>query len=246
MNVLRSLVFYVVFYTASILFSVASILCLPLRGSRYRKVANAWSAFHRWCVEHILGITVITEGQRADGPVLYAIKHESFFEAIDLATALGEPVVFAKEELFKIPAWGKALREYGGIPVARGDGAKALRFMLSEAKRFSSSGRPLIIFPEGTRVPHGTRPPLRAGFAALYKLLRLPVVPVAIDSGPLYHRNWKRRGTITIRFGDPIPAGLPREEIEMRVHAAINELNSGTPTGGVADAVPDAGDQLPS
>ncbi|RZA30052.1 MAG: 1-acyl-sn-glycerol-3-phosphate acyltransferase [Proteobacteria bacterium] len=246
MNVLRSLVFYVVFYTASILFSVASILCLPLRGSRYRKVANAWSAFHRWCVGHILGITVITQGKRAEGPVLYAIKHESFFEAIDLATALGEPVVFAKEELFKIPAWGKALREYGGIPVARGDGAKALRFMLSEAKRFSSSGRPLIIFPEGTRVPHGTRPPLRAGFAALYKLLRLPVVPVAIDSGPLYHRNWKRRGTITIRFGDPIPAGLPREEIEMRVHAAINELNSGAPTGGVPDAVADAGDQLPS
>jgi 1-acyl-sn-glycerol-3-phosphate acyltransferase len=75
-------------------------------------------------------------------------------------------------------------------------------------------------------VPHGTRPPLRAGFAGLYKLLRLPVVPVAVDSGPVYQRLWKPRGTITIRFGEPIPPGLPREELEARVHAAINELNS--------------------
>jgi 1-acyl-sn-glycerol-3-phosphate acyltransferase len=97
--------------------------------------------------------------------------------------------------------------------------------MMAEARRFAGGGRPLAIFPEGTRVPHGKRPPLRSGFAGLYKLLGLPVVPVAIDSGPPYHHRWKRRGTITVRFGEPIPAGLPREEIELRVHAAINALN---------------------
>jgi 1-acyl-sn-glycerol-3-phosphate acyltransferase len=74
-------------------------------------------------------------------------------------------------------------------------------------------------------VPHGERAPLRSGFAGLYKLLGLPVVPVAVDSGPLYHRLWKRRGTITVRFGEIIPPGLPREEVEARVHAAINALN---------------------
>jgi 1-acyl-sn-glycerol-3-phosphate acyltransferase len=88
-----------------------------------------------------------------------------------------------------------------------------------------AEGRVLAIFPEGTRVPHGTRPALQSGFAGLYKLLGLPVVPVAVDSGYCYHRRWKRRGTITIRVGDPIPAGLPREEIEARVVAAINALN---------------------
>ncbi len=83
----------------------------------------------------------------------------------------------------------------------------------------------LVIFPEGTRVPHGSAPKLQSGFAALYKALGLPVVPVAVDSGPLYHRRWKRPGTITIAAGEPIPPGLPRAEIEARVHEAINVLN---------------------
>jgi 1-acyl-sn-glycerol-3-phosphate acyltransferase len=108
----------------------------------------------------------------------------------------------------------------------RGAGAKGLRAMLAQAQGFVGGGRPLAIFPEGTRIPHGARPPLRSGFAGLYKLLGLPVVPVAIDSGPTYHRWWKRRGTITVRFGETIPPGLPREEIEGRVHAAINVLNA--------------------
>ena len=82
-----------------------------------------------------------------------------------------------------------------------------------------------MIFPEGTRVPHGSKAKLQAGFAGLYKLIGLPVVPVAVNSGPLYHRFWKRSGTITYRIGEKIPPGLPRAEIEARVAAAINALN---------------------
>ena len=97
--------------------------------------------------------------------------------------------------------------------------------MLAEARQRVADGRPLVIFPEGTRVPHGTQPPLQAGFAGLYKMLGLPVIPVAVDSGPLYQRRWKRAGTIRYRYGTEIPPGLPREEIEARVYAAINALN---------------------
>jgi 1-acyl-sn-glycerol-3-phosphate acyltransferase len=109
--------------------------------------------------------------------------------------------------------------------VARSEGASALRAMLADARLFAESGRPLVIFPEGTRVPHGTRPKLQSGFAGIYKMLGLPVVPVAVNTGPLYHRRWKQPGTITYRFGEAIPAGLPRAEMEARVHAAINALN---------------------
>jgi 1-acyl-sn-glycerol-3-phosphate acyltransferase len=108
--------------------------------------------------------------------------------------------------------------------VEREAGAKALRAMFAVAKDYAGSGRPLAIFPEGTRVPPGSTPPLRAGFAGLYKVLGLPVVPVAVDSGRLYQRRWKRPGTITYRFAEPIPAGLPREAIETRVAAAIRAL----------------------
>jgi 1-acyl-sn-glycerol-3-phosphate acyltransferase len=225
--VLRSLLFYALFYGATVGFVLACLVAmLALPVEQFRKVPNAWSTFHRRCVVHILGIRVREEGARPQGPVLYALKHESFFEAIDLGHLLKDPVPFGKEELFRIPGWGRAARAYGAIPVMRSAGAKGLRAMLGEARRYIGSGRPLAIFPEGTRIPHGQRPPLRAGFAGLYKLLGLPVVPVAIDSGPTYQRRWKRRGTITLRFGKPIPPGLPREEIEARVHAAINELNS--------------------
>ena len=98
--------------------------------------------------------------------------------------------------------------------------------MLRAASAAIAEGRPIVIFPEGTRVPPGAQPPLQPGFAGLYRALGLPVVPVAVDSGRLWPRGKlvKHAGTITMRFGAPIPPGLPRAGIEARVHAAINAL----------------------
>lgn len=225
MHVIRSLIFYPVFYSISIFHVVGSVLAIPVNTRLLRAVVRGWAQWHRWCVTHILGIDIRMEGDVPDGPALFVGKHESFFEAIDAPALHRDPSVFAKAELFKIPGWGRAAHGYGLIPVARDQGAKTLRHMLSNAREKVADGRPLVIFAEGTRVPHGQCPPLLSGFAAIYKLLGLPVVPVAVDSGPLYHRTWKRRGTITYRFGDVIPPGLPREEVEARVHAAINALN---------------------
>jgi 1-acyl-sn-glycerol-3-phosphate acyltransferase len=176
-------------------------------------------------VRNLLGIEVVLEGALPQAPVLVAIKHESFFEAIDTPRLFAHPAVFAKQELFRIPGWGHSARVYGLVPVARDEGAKALRAMIASAKDRVAAGRPLVIFPEGTRVPHGTQPPLQAGFAGLYKLLGLPVVPIAVDSGRAYRHAIKRPGRITYKVGETIPAGLPREEVEARVHRAINALN---------------------
>lgn len=228
LDIVRSLAFYLAFYLGSVFFVVAAVVVVPLGPRVLRRVVRGWSQWHRGCVRWLLGIRVRCEGQPPAGAVLFAYKHESFFEAIDLPCEIGFPAVFAKAELMRIPLWGTVARHYGNVPVERGEGAKALRAMRTAALEHTKLGRPLAIFPEGTRVPHGSAPPLQSGFAGLYKLLALPVVPVAVDSGPLYHRRWKRAGTITVRYGETIPPGLPRAEAEARVHAAINALNPPT------------------
>jgi len=231
LDVLRSCAFYPAFYGGSVGIVLAAFILLMLGSERrFRIAVHAWSGWHRLCAKWLLGQHVRIEGTLPDGPVLIAVKHESFFEAIDLPTLLDLPVVFAKAELLRIPVWGRAGERYGLVGVEREQGARALRRMIAAARERSGNGaRPLAIFPEGTRVPHGTAPELKSGFAGLYKLLDLPVVAVAVDSGPLYHRLWKRPGTITYRFSEVIPNGLPRHEAEARVRAAMNALNPAPP-----------------
>lgn len=224
-SVLRSLLFYPVFYTGSVPYVLAALALMNVSERKFRWVVSQWSHWHRLCCRALLGIRVELDNPVFRPGVLYAVRHEAFFEAIDMPWLFQNPVVFAKAELLRIPGWGKAGERFGLIGVDREGGARALRTMLTEARRRIAEGRPLVIFPEGTRIPHGERRPLQAGFAGIYKLLGLPVIPVAVDSGPLYHRRWKQAGTIRYRFGEEIPPGLPREEIEARVEAAINELN---------------------
>lgn len=225
-DVLRSLAFYIAFYGVSMPLVLLAVLAAFLAPSAFRTVADSWSAWHRYCMTHILGIRIETRGRLPEGQYFVAYKHESFFEAIDLPQVVPAPGVFAKMELMRIPLWGRAAAAYGIVGIDRNQGAKTLRAMVTAARQLIAQGRPLAIFPEGTRVAHDSRPPLQAGFAGLYKMLGLPVVPIAVNSGPLYHRRWKRRGVITILIGEPIEPGLPRAEIEGRVHAAINALNS--------------------
>lgn len=225
MLLLRNLAFYAAFYLGSVVYVTAAVCAIPFGAPPLRRVVAAWARYHRACLRRCAGIELAFDGTRPDGPALYAIRHESFFEAIDAPAHFTDPVPFAKRELSWIPGWGLAADYYGMVWVARDQGARALRTMVREAQRHAAEGRPLVIFPEGTRVPHGRRGTLQAGFAGLYKMLGLPVVPVAVDSGPLYHRRLKRQGTITYRYGAPIPPGLPREELEARVAEAINVLN---------------------
>jgi len=225
MRLLRNLAFYFAFYLGSLLITSASLAVLPFSVEAFRRQVRNWSQWQRWCLTHLLGCEIVLEGAPLAEPVLYAMKHESFFEAIDTPALFDCPSVFAKQELFSIPLWGRAAAAFGLVPVERNAGARALMTMIRSAKALAADGRPLVIFPEGTRVPHGEKRELQSGFAGLYKMLGLPVVPVAVDSGPVYHRLYKRPGRITYRFAEPIPPGLPRAEVETRVREAINTLN---------------------
>lgn len=225
MIILRNLLFYPAFYGGSIFFVLASVFSIPFGGKPLRLAVASWARYHRLCLRWLIGIKLRVEGKLAEEPVFYAVRHESFFEAIDAPAMYDTPVTFAKHELSVIPGWGRAARAYGMIFVERDQGARALRKMVAAGRAYSQQGRPLVIYPEGTRTPHGQAGKLQAGFAGLYKLLGLPVVPVAVNSGPLYHRFWKRPGIITYRIGETIPPGLPRAEIESQVTAAINALN---------------------
>ncbi|MEG3181574.1 lysophospholipid acyltransferase family protein [Sphingomonas sp. LT1P40] len=226
MTLLRNIAFVLVFYTASVLIVLGAPIA-ALFGTRVlRPYCMRWTGFGMWCAHHILGIRVQMEGAMIAGPALYAAKHESMFETMALAYLLGTPAVVMKQELGQIPGWGWAARKYGAVIVNREASAKALRRMMHEAQGALAEGRSILIFPEGSRVPVGETPELRSGFAGLYRVLKIPVVGIALDSGRVWPRKGlKRPGIVTIRFFSPIPPGLSREEIEAQTHASINALN---------------------
>jgi 1-acyl-sn-glycerol-3-phosphate acyltransferase len=226
MNRLRTIAFALVFYGGTVLWVAAAALALLFGRRAVQAMANGWARYHRACAAAILGIRTEVEGEVPRGAVLVAAKHQAMFETLEMVPVLGLPQVVMKRELARIPVWGWVARRYGMIAVDRSGGAGALRRLMKEAERAVAEGRPIVIFPEGTRVEPGDRPALQPGFAGLYRAFNLPVVPVALDSGRLWPRRGpKRPGIVTMRFGTPIPPGLPRREVEARVHAAINALD---------------------
>ena len=223
---LRSLLFAAMFYPGTLYYVLSVILVAPFGSRPVQRQVHAWSAYHYWLVRHVLKIRFEWEGEIPAGAYLIAVKHQAMVEAVDTLRFARTPVVVMKRELSVLPLFGWVTLRYGIIPVDRTAGARALREMMAAAKAAIAGGRPVIIFPEGTRVPPGEAPPLQPGFAGLYRALGLPVVPVAHDSGMLWPRKGpKRSGTIHFKVGEVIPAGLKRDEIEARVHAAINALN---------------------
>ncbi|HWC56025.1 MAG TPA: lysophospholipid acyltransferase family protein [Sphingomicrobium sp.] len=228
MAVLRSLLYAAIFYPATVLWVLAGLPATLFGRKPTLAVVLSWVDFHHWLARNILGIRVLVEGSIPTGPRLIAVKHQSMFETLEMVRLSRLPIIVMKKELADIPLFGFLTRQYGVIPVERSAGAKALRTLVDEGRQAIATGRPVIIYPEGTRVRIGERPELKSGFAALYRALGLPVVPVAVDSGRLWGRGFVHQsGTVTLKVADEIAAGLPRKEIEVRVHAAINALELG-------------------
>jgi len=222
---LRSLLYAAIFYPATVLWVLVGVVATLLGRRATLAVVLSWVEFHHWLVTSVLGIRVRVEGEVPAGQHLIAVKHQSMLETMEMVRLTNLPVIVLKKELADIPLFGWMTRCYGVIAVERTAGAKALRALVEEGRAAIATGRPVIIYPEGTRVRVGQAPPLKSGFAALYRALGLPVVPVSVNSGRLWGRGFLHHsGTVTLKVGETIPAELDRKQVEARVHAAINAL----------------------
>lgn len=224
-TILRSLLYTALFFSATALVVLACVLASLFGRKPMIAVVMGWINLNHWLAKNVLGIRTRIEGAIPPGPHLIAVKHQSMFETTEMVRLTNLPVIVIKRELSRIPLFGWVTRSYGVIVVERSAGARALRALVAQGKEAVATGRAVIIYPEGTRVRVGEMPPLRSGFAAMYRTLALPVVPVAVDTGQLWGRGLiHHSGTVTFKVGETIPPGLPRDEIEARVHAAINAL----------------------
>jgi len=224
-TLLRSLLYAAIFYPATVLWVLVGVVATLLGQRATLAVVLSWVEFHHWLVTSVLGIRVRVEGKVPAGQHLIAVKHQSMLETMEMVRLTNLPVIVLKKELADIPLFGWMTRCYGVIAVERTAGAKALRALVEEGRAAIATGRPVIIYPEGTRVRVGQAPPLKSGFAALYRALGLPVVPVSVNSGRLWGRGFLHHsGTVTLKVGETIPAELDRKQVEARVHAAINAL----------------------
>jgi 1-acyl-sn-glycerol-3-phosphate acyltransferase len=225
----------------SILFPVWTGLCcvllifgpfLPRKGAV--AIAVLWVRSVAWIERTVLGLEYRVLGREnipPTGSFIVAAKHQSAFETMKLHLVLHDPAIVMKRELMRVPIWGAYTRKTGMIPIDRGAGRAALVGMLKAARAAVAAERPIVIFPQGTRVAPGERRPYKVGVAALYAELGIPIVPLAVDSGLFWPKHGpKRGGTVTLSFLPPIATGLSRTEalavLQRRLEAETDRLIS--------------------
>ena len=163
---LRNLLFKLLFYGGSVPIVLTTPFSALLGWRAMVAHTHFWTRWHGWTTRNILGIDQRIEGARfgdmtsGGAPVLYAAKHQSMYETLELGRMLHTPAIVMKQELTDIPVWGWAARRYGVIVVDREASAGALRRMLKEARAALADQRSILIFPEGTRVAPGEQPEL--------------------------------------------------------------------------------------
>lgn len=239
MMMLRSALFNLCFFSWSML---ASLLFAPLfivSARAAQKSGAPWAKVTLWLARLLCGIRYEIRGQqyKIDGPVIYASKHQSAWDTAIFLVLFARPAYILKRELLRIPLWGWYLWRMRMIAIDRSAGASSIKHMLRQSKEALAEGRPLVIFPEGTRTRPGAAPTYHPGIIALYSQLQVPVIPVALNSGLYWGKNafLKRPGTIVMEFLPPIAPGLPKvsflpqlqETIESASQSLLEEAKKG-------------------
>jgi 1-acyl-sn-glycerol-3-phosphate acyltransferase len=227
---LRSLVFTILFYIATAFIAIIFLptVLLPYRICQRAHYTWSWSMVK--LLQYVVGITHHIEGERPDHQVIFAVKHESTWEAVFLYSEFNGPALVFKRELSWIPIFGFYTIRVPSVPIDRSAGLKSMKKLVENASKIKNMGENILIFPQGTRIAHGEQRPYHPGIYSIYKATGLPVVPVALNSGVFWPRHTmiKKPGVIDVRLLPEIPAGLDRKtfmaRLEHEIESATDQL----------------------
>jgi len=215
---IRNFLFSLSFFSGIIFISIIFLpsLLLPQKITLLGgKLMGYWS---QYCLKIILSTNIIIKGKDniiKDEKFFIASSHQSMFETFFLQTIFNSPVFILKNELIKIPIFGWYLKKIGSIPIKRDKVAKDnLNFFEHVSEKIQNSKRPIVIFPQATRVLPKERPPFKKGASRIYEELDILCQPVAINSGYVWPKKGikKTNKVITISILKPIKPGLQKEE----------------------------------
>ena len=230
-NYLFSLFFFIGIIFISLIFLPA--IFLPKKVVLFGgKIMGYWTSF---CLQFFLSTKIVVKGMENiihNKKFFIAASHQSMFETFFLQTIFNSPVFILKKELLMIPVFGWYLKKIGSISIKRNKISKEnLNFFDDISKQVLFSDRPLIIFPQGTRLPPEDRGSFKKGSGRIYQELKIPCQPVAINSG----YTWPKKGSkkintvLTISILKPIEPGLKKEiflkELENTIYSELDFLN---------------------
>ena len=234
MQALRSLIFNLLFYAwiAGFGLPVLPLLALPRRFARV--AVKLWAHGVLWLLARVVGLDYTVRGREhlPAGPAIIAAKHQSAWDTVIFLALLDDPAYVLKRELLKIPVYGWFPWKLGMIGIDRAAGPSALKRLAAQARPVLAAGRPIVIFPQGTRTEPGARRPYLPGVFALYAATDAPVVPVALNSGLFWGRRrfLRRPGRIVVEYLPALPPGLDRRRfmaaLEARIETATAALEA--------------------
>ena len=230
MHKLRSFLFSFVFLVWSALSSVLLlwVLLLPRDGARW-VVRNFYFRSVYFFERLILGLDFKVTGREnipAGGSFIIAAKHQSAYETLKIHLLFPNASIVIKKELAEIPLWGPLCVKVGGIPIDRASGQQSMKKILAHLEPVKARGEPLLIYPQGTRVPPGATPaqyPYKPGVALMAKAAGLPIVPMRCDSGLYWpKKGWfnKRSGIVTFEIC-PALSGESAKEVMTQLQTVL-------------------------
>ena len=215
---IRNFLFSFSFFSGIIFISIVFLptLLLPQKITLFGgKLMGYWS---KYCLKIILSTKIIIKGKDNiinDEKFFIASSHQSMFETFFLQTIFNSPIFILKNELMRIPVFGWYLKKIGSISIKRDKITKDnLNFFEDVSEIIHNTKRPVVIFPQGTRVLPGDRTPFKKGASRIYEKLNILCQPVAINSGYAWPKKGikKTNKVITISILKPIGPGLQKEE----------------------------------